>query len=133
MQKVLDFPAFTTDLIIGLPGLLTVLGGTIAPRLLGRIGAPAVLSLSLVVQCVGYGVLLLLGESSSTGVVPRPPRPGGGLLRHHGRRRQHQPADRLRTQGPGHPHPLRPGQQADQHRTLTLVCALSIAAYGDPP
>ncbi|MFF9780017.1 MFS transporter [Streptomyces sp. NPDC013978] len=69
MQKVLDFPAFTTGVVIGLPGLLTVLGGTIAPRLLGRIGAPAVLSLSLVVQCVGYGVLLLLGEESSTGVI----------------------------------------------------------------
>jgi EmrB/QacA subfamily drug resistance transporter len=69
MQKVLDFPAFTTGVVIGLPGLLTVLGGTIAPRLLGRIGAPAVLALSLVVQCVGYGVLILLTESSSAGVL----------------------------------------------------------------
>ncbi|MFJ4713583.1 MFS transporter [Streptomyces sp. NPDC088785] len=69
MQKVLDFPAFTTGVVIGLPGLLTVLGGTIAPRLLARIGAPAVLALSLVVQCVGYGVLVLLGEKSSTGVL----------------------------------------------------------------
>ncbi len=69
MQKVLDFPAFTTGVVIGLPGLLTVLGGTIAPRLLSRIGVPAVLALSLVVQCVGYGVLLLLGEESSTGVL----------------------------------------------------------------
>ncbi|MFD8705586.1 MFS transporter [Kitasatospora sp. NPDC059648] len=69
MQKVLDFPTFTTGVVIGLPGLLTVLGGTIAPRLLGRIGAPAVLALSLVVQCVGYGVLLLLGDKESTGVI----------------------------------------------------------------
>ncbi|WP_206307789.1 MFS transporter [Streptomyces sp. A0958] len=69
MQKVLDFPALTTGVVIGLPGLLTVLGGTIAPRLLGRIGAPAVLALSLVVQCVGYGVLLLLGGGATTGVV----------------------------------------------------------------
>ncbi|WP_247612927.1 MFS transporter [Streptomyces galbus] len=69
MQKVLDFPAFTTGVVIGLPGLLTVLGGTIAPRLLGRIGPPAVLALSLVVQAVGYGLLLLLGDTSTTGVL----------------------------------------------------------------
>lgn len=69
MQKVLDFPAFTTGVVIGLPGLLTVLGGTIAPRLLARIGAPAVLAMSLVVQCVGYGVLVLLNENASTGIV----------------------------------------------------------------
>ena len=69
MQKVLDFPAFTTGVVIGLPGLLTVLGGTIAPRLLARIGAPAVLALSLVVQCVGYGILVLLTDGESAGVV----------------------------------------------------------------
>ncbi|RSS80412.1 MFS transporter [Streptomyces sp. WAC06614] len=68
MQKVLGFSAFTTGVAIGLPGILTIVGGTIAPRLLARIGAPAVLALSLVVQSVGYAVLLLLNDGS-TGVV----------------------------------------------------------------
>lgn len=68
MQKVLGFSAFTTGVVIGLPGILTIVGGTIAPRLLGRIGAPAVLALSLVVQSAGYAVLLWLNDGDS-GVV----------------------------------------------------------------
>ncbi|MFP1625151.1 MFS transporter [Streptomyces sp. 5K101] len=68
MQKVLGFSAFTTGVVIGLPGILTIVGGTIAPRLLGRIGASAVLALSLVVQSAGYAVLLWLNDGDS-GVV----------------------------------------------------------------
>lgn len=68
MQKVLGFSAFTTGVVIGLPGVLTIIGGTIAPKLLARIGAPAVLALSLVVQSVGYAVLLWLNDGNS-GVV----------------------------------------------------------------
>ncbi|MET9322992.1 MFS transporter [Streptomyces sp. NPDC003038] len=68
MQKVLGFSAFTTGVVIGLPGILTIIGGTIAPRLLARIGAPAVLALSLVVQSVGYAVLLWLNDGNA-GVV----------------------------------------------------------------
>ncbi|WP_328308029.1 MFS transporter [Streptomyces sp. NBC_00442] len=69
MQKVLGFSAFTTGVAIGLPGILTIVGGTIAPRLLARIGAPAVLAASLVVQSLAYAVLLWLSDSDSSVVL----------------------------------------------------------------
>ncbi|MGW1293855.1 MFS transporter [Streptomyces sp. NPDC002533] len=69
MQKVLGFSAFTTGVAIGLPGIAIIVAGTIAPRLLARLGAPAVLSLALVVQSLGFAVLLGLNDSDMGAVL----------------------------------------------------------------
>jgi MFS family permease len=65
VQKVLGFSAVAAGVVLGAPGLLTIVGGMVAPRFIGRFGGPKTLSLSLLVQSVAFAVLLLLGEARS--------------------------------------------------------------------
>jgi MFS family permease len=69
MQKVLGYSAILAGVALGAPGLLVVVGGSIAPKFIGRFGAPAALAGSMVVQCVAYGALLFVGESRTNFVL----------------------------------------------------------------
>ncbi|WP_432024658.1 MFS transporter [Streptomyces parvus] len=68
LQEVLDLSPFATGLVFGVQGLLSVVAGMFAPRVIGRIGARRTLALSLLGQGLFIGVLLGLGEES--GVWP---------------------------------------------------------------
>ncbi|ALG09964.1 MFS transporter [Kibdelosporangium phytohabitans] len=68
MQEVLGYSAVVTGLALGGPGLLVILGGVLAPRSIGRFGSPRTLALSLLLQAVAFGALLLLG-TDRVGVV----------------------------------------------------------------
>jgi EmrB/QacA subfamily drug resistance transporter len=65
MQNVLQYSAIAAGIALGGPGLFVIAGGMIAPKLIGRIGAPATLSVSMIVQAVAFAVLLFVGEERS--------------------------------------------------------------------
>ncbi|MFJ2933742.1 MFS transporter [Streptomyces sp. NPDC087219] len=67
LQETLDLSAFATGLIFGVQGVMSVVAGMLAPKVIGRIGARA----TLVGSLVGQGVLTaaLLGLSEESGVV----------------------------------------------------------------
>ncbi|WP_187451859.1 MFS transporter [Streptomyces parvus] len=64
LQEVLDLSPFATGLVFGVQGLLSVVAGMFAPRVIGRIGARRTLALSLIGQGLFIGVLLGLGTES---------------------------------------------------------------------
>ncbi|MCX4677365.1 MFS transporter [Streptomyces sp. NBC_01433] len=64
LQEVLDLSALGTGLVFGVQGVFSVVAGTYAPKLIGRIGARRTLALSLLGQGVFIGALLGLGEDS---------------------------------------------------------------------
>ncbi|WP_032762034.1 MFS transporter [Streptomyces sp. CNS654] len=64
LQEVLDLSPFATGLVFGVQGLLSVVAGMFAPRVLGRFGARRTLALSLIGQGLFIGVLLGLGAES---------------------------------------------------------------------
>ncbi|MGW4626251.1 MFS transporter [Streptomyces rubiginosohelvolus] len=64
LQEVLDLSPFATGLVFGVQGLLSVVAGMFAPRVIGRIGARRTLALSLIGQGLFIGVLLGLGAES---------------------------------------------------------------------
>ncbi|MCQ1578780.1 MFS transporter [Streptomyces parvus] len=68
LQEVLDLSPFATGLVFGVQGLLSVVAGMFAPRVIGRFGARRTLALSLIGQGLFIGVLLCLGAES--GVWP---------------------------------------------------------------
>ncbi|PVC87075.1 MFS transporter [Streptomyces sp. CS131] len=64
LQEILDLSPFTTGLVFGVQGLLSVVAGMFAPRVIGRFGARRTLALSLIGQGLFIGVLLGLGADS---------------------------------------------------------------------
>lgn len=68
LQEVLGYSAVATGLALGGPGLLVILGGTVAPRFIGRFGSPRTLAVSLLLQAFAFAAFLLLGTDRS-GVV----------------------------------------------------------------
>ncbi|MEU7331563.1 MFS transporter [Streptomyces parvus] len=64
LQEVLDLSPFATGLVFGVQGLLSVVAGMFAPRVIGRFGARRTLALSLIGQGLFIGVLLGLGTES---------------------------------------------------------------------
>ncbi|WP_395360536.1 MFS transporter [Streptomyces sp. YH02] len=67
LQETLDLSAFATGLVFGVQGVMSVVAGMLAPKVIGRIGARATLVGSLTGQGVLTAALLGLGEES--GVV----------------------------------------------------------------
>ncbi|MFJ9110743.1 MFS transporter [Streptomyces sp. NPDC102283] len=67
LQEVLDLSPFSTGLVFGVQGVLSVVAGMYAPKLIGRIGARRTLALSLLGQGLFIGALLGLGPD--TGVL----------------------------------------------------------------
>lgn len=67
LQEVLDLSPFSTGLVFGVQGVLSVVAGMYAPKLIGRIGARRTLALSLLGQGLFIGALLGLG--SETGAL----------------------------------------------------------------
>ncbi|MFE0734604.1 MFS transporter [Streptomyces sp. NPDC058855] len=67
LQETLGLSSFATGLVFGVQGVLSVLAGTLAPRLIGRLGARR----TLVVGLAGQGLFTaaLLGIGSSSGAV----------------------------------------------------------------
>ncbi|MFI7894389.1 MFS transporter [Streptomyces sp. CACIS-1.16CA] len=64
LQEILDLSPFATGLVFGVQGLLSVVAGMFAPRVIGRFGARRTLALSLIGQGLFIGVLLGLGADS---------------------------------------------------------------------
>lgn len=69
LQEVLGYSAVVTGLALGGPGLLVVLGGTLAPRFIGRYGSPRTLAASLLLQAFAFAALLLIGTDRSAVVL----------------------------------------------------------------
>ncbi|KOX30867.1 MULTISPECIES: MFS transporter [unclassified Streptomyces] len=67
LQETLGLSAFATGLVFGVQGVLSVVAGTFAPRVIGRIGARRTLAASL----AGQGLLTaaLLGVTEGSGAV----------------------------------------------------------------
>ncbi|MGJ7415332.1 MFS transporter [Streptomyces cinereoruber] len=67
LQETLGLSAFATGLVFGAQGVLSVVAGPFAPKLIGRIGARR----TLVVSLAGQGLLTaaLLGVSESSGAI----------------------------------------------------------------
>ncbi|WP_214321564.1 MFS transporter [Nonomuraea sediminis] len=63
LQEVLGYSALATGLAFGVLGLGTVLGGTVAPRVLGRLGTRRALVAGFTVQALATASLALLGTS----------------------------------------------------------------------
>ncbi|MFE3071675.1 MFS transporter [Streptomyces sp. NPDC059247] len=64
LQDTLGLSAFATGLVFGVQGVMSVLAGTLAPKLIGRIGARGVLVGSLAGQGLLTAALLGLGRES---------------------------------------------------------------------
>ncbi|MDX2402661.1 MFS transporter [Streptomyces microflavus] len=64
LQEVLGLSPFATGLVFGVQGVLSVVAGMYAPRLIGRIGARRTLVVSLLGQGLFIGALLGLGTDA---------------------------------------------------------------------
>lgn len=64
LQETLGLSGFATGLVFGVQGLLSVLAGTLAPRLIGRFGARRALAAGLAGQGLCGTALLGVGPSS---------------------------------------------------------------------
>ncbi|WP_428962039.1 MFS transporter [Micromonospora fluostatini] len=69
MQDVIQLAPFTTGLVFGVPGLVAVIAGVIAGRMIGRYGYRNVLAIGLLVQGLTTAPLLLAGTTASTGLM----------------------------------------------------------------
>lgn len=69
LQEVLGYSAVVTGLALGGPGLLVILGGTLAPRFIGRYGSPRTLAASLLLQAFAFAALLLIGTDRAAVVL----------------------------------------------------------------
>ncbi|SJM68990.1 MFS transporter [Gulosibacter sp. 10] len=63
LQEVLGYTAITAGLILGVLGIGTVIGGLVAPRIIGRTNPKAAIVIGLVVQAVATAPLAFAGES----------------------------------------------------------------------
>ncbi|MFD8915533.1 MFS transporter [Streptomyces sp. NPDC059575] len=64
LQEILGLSAFETGLVFGVQGVLSVVAGTVAPKVIGRLGAPRTLVVSLTGQGALVATLLLLDTGS---------------------------------------------------------------------
>ncbi|MGH4028202.1 MFS transporter [Actinomycetota bacterium Odt1-20B] len=64
LQEILGLSAFQTGLVFGVQGVLSVLAGMVAPKVIGRFGARRTLTGSLLGQGLFVAALLGLGEGS---------------------------------------------------------------------
>ncbi|WP_434589326.1 MFS transporter [Streptomyces sp. A5-4] len=64
LQEVLGLTAFETGLVFGVQGVMSVIAGMYAPKVIGRLGAPRTLAASLLGQGLFIATLLALGETS---------------------------------------------------------------------
>lgn len=64
LQEVLDLSPFSTGLVFGVQGVLSVVAGMYAPKVIGRLGARRTLALSLLGQGLFIGALLGLGADT---------------------------------------------------------------------
>ncbi|WP_425583797.1 MFS transporter [Thermobifida alba] len=69
MQQVLGLTPFQTGLMFGFLGLGAFIGGTVAPRIIGRTGAKGALVLGLLIQAVMTGVLFWLGDDMTVSIT----------------------------------------------------------------
>ncbi|MCG3042508.1 MFS transporter [Streptomyces fenghuangensis] len=65
LQKVLDFSPLSAGLSFGVLGIGTVIGGSVAPRVVGRIGTRSTLIAGGLLQTVATAALLGLGDDRS--------------------------------------------------------------------
>ncbi|MEV7591177.1 MFS transporter, partial [Streptomyces sp. NPDC089922] len=66
LQEVLDFSPLTAGLSFGVLGIGTVIGGSIAPRVIGAVGTRSTLITGGVLQAVATLSLVALGETSAS-------------------------------------------------------------------
>lgn len=69
LQEILGYTAITAGLILGVLGIGTVIGGLVAPRIIGRTGARTAIITGLVVQALATAPLAFVGDSR-TWLVP---------------------------------------------------------------
>jgi EmrB/QacA subfamily drug resistance transporter len=69
LQQVLGYSPMVAGLVFGLPGIVAVLTGVFAPRLIGRVGARASLVIGLAIQGAANLLLLLVSQSHSGLIV----------------------------------------------------------------
>ncbi len=62
LQKVLGYSPLVTGLSFGLLGLAAFFGGTLAPRIIGKLGGPKALVVGLIVQAVASFMLAFVGD-----------------------------------------------------------------------
>jgi len=72
LQEVLHLSPFATGLVFGVPGLVSVVAGLVASRLIGRHGGRRVLAAGLTVTAVSTVPLTFLGDDRSWLVVVVP-------------------------------------------------------------
>ncbi|MFE7180830.1 MFS transporter [Streptomyces erythrochromogenes] len=66
LQEVLDFSPLTAGLSFGVLGIGTVIGGSVAPRVIGAMGTRSTLIVGGVLQAVATLSLVALGETSAS-------------------------------------------------------------------
>lgn len=69
LQEVVGYSAMATGEAFAVVGVAAFLGGSFAPRMIGRLGSRRALALGLVLQAVGPGGLFLLTASGRTPVA----------------------------------------------------------------
>ena len=67
LQQTLKLSSFATGLVFGVQGVVSVFAGTVAPKVIGRLGARRTLVLSLVGQ--GLFVAAILGIGAESGAI----------------------------------------------------------------
>ncbi|AXG77774.1 MFS transporter [Streptomyces paludis] len=67
LQETLGLSALETGLVFGVQGVLSVFGGSMAPRVVGRLGAPRTLAVALLGQGVFTAALVALGAGPGSG------------------------------------------------------------------
>ncbi|MEV8524875.1 MFS transporter [Streptomyces sp. NPDC052000] len=65
LQRVLGYSPLVTGLTFGLLGAAAFVGGTVAPRLIGRVGGPGGLVVGLAVQASASFLLFFVGDTKS--------------------------------------------------------------------
>lgn len=65
LQRVLGYSPLVTGLTFGLLGAAAFVGGTLAPRLIGKVGGPGGLVVGLIIQASASFMLFFVGDSKS--------------------------------------------------------------------
>ncbi|MGW7414009.1 MFS transporter [Streptomyces sp. NPDC054863] len=69
LQEVLHLSASQTGLVFGVQGVLSVVAGTLTPKVVGRLGTRRTLVVSLLLQGLLMGALVTIGEESGALLV----------------------------------------------------------------
>lgn len=65
LQRVLGYSPLVTGLTFGLLGAAAFVGGTVAPRLIGKVGGPGGLVVGLIIQASASFMLFFVGDGKS--------------------------------------------------------------------